>query len=107
MEGDITGYRKVLRALIRAETFAKDNPEESRHLVADFIKTDKALLDETWDIFTLRLTLDQALIVDFEDQTQWAMKYRLTTRRDMPNYLDFIYVDGLLAVKPDAVRIIR
>jgi len=99
--------RKVLRALIKAETFAKKNPEESRRLVAAFIKTDKALLDETWDIFTLRLTLDQALIVDFEDQTQWAMKYRLTTRRDMPNYLDFIYVDGLLAVKPDAVRIIR
>jgi ABC-type nitrate/sulfonate/bicarbonate transport system substrate-binding protein len=99
--------RKVLRALIRAETFAKKNPEESRRLVAAFIKTDKTILDEMWNVFTFRVTLDQALIVDLEDQTRWAMKHRLTTRRNMPNYLDFVYVDGLQAVKPDAVRIIR
>lgn len=99
--------RKVLRALIRAEAFAKNDPGESRRLVAEFIKADKTTLDEIWDAFAFRVTLDQALIVDLEEQTRWAMKYRLTTHRDMPNYLDFIYVDGLLAVKPDAARIIR
>jgi sulfonate transport system substrate-binding protein len=99
--------KKVLRALIKAETFAQQHPEESRRLVAEFLKTDKALLDETWDIFTFSVTLEQALLVDFEDQTRWAIKHRLAARRDMPNYLDFIYVDGLAAVKPDAVRIIR
>ena len=99
--------KKVLRALLQAETFAQQHPEEARRLVAEFIKTDKAVLDETWDIFTLRVTLDQALLVDLEEQTRWAMKNRLTERRDMPNYLDFIYVDGLAAVKPEAVRIIR
>ena len=99
--------RKILRALIKAETFANNNPEESRRLVAAFIKTDKAVLDEIWDAFTFRVTLDQGLIVDLEEQTRWAVKCRLTAHRDMPNYLDFIYVDGLLAVKPDVVRIIR
>jgi len=99
--------KKVLRALVKAETFVQQHPEESRRLVAKFIKTDKVTLNEIWDIFTLRVSLDQALIVDLEDQTRWAMKYRLTTRRDMPNYLDFIYTDGLQAVKPEAVRIIR
>jgi ABC-type nitrate/sulfonate/bicarbonate transport system substrate-binding protein len=99
--------KKVLRALLKAETFAREHPEESRRLVADFIKTDKIILDETWDIFTLRVTLDQALIVDLEDQTRWAIKYQLTARRDVPNYLDFIYMDALSAVKPEAVRIIR
>ena len=96
-----------MRALLKAETFVQQHPEESRRLVAEFIKTDKVVLDETWDIFTFRVTLDQALLVDLEDQTRWAMKYRLTARKDMPNYLDFIYVDGLQAVKPEAVRIIR
>ena len=99
--------KKVLRALIRAEAFLKQHPEESRRLVAEFIKVDKALLDEIWDIYNFRVTLDQALLVDLEDQTRWAIKNRLTTPRDMPNYLDFIYVDGLRAVKPEAVRIIR
>ncbi|MDP2853337.1 MAG: NrtA/SsuA/CpmA family ABC transporter substrate-binding protein [Smithellaceae bacterium] len=99
--------KKVLRALIKAETFVLEHPEEARRLVAEFLKTDKGILDETWDIFTFRVTLDQALLVDLEDQTRWAIKNQLVARRDMPNYLDFIYMDGLLAVKPAAVRIIR
>jgi NitT/TauT family transport system substrate-binding protein len=99
--------KKVLRALLQAEIFVQQQPEEARRLVAEFIKTDKIVLDETWDDFTFRVALDQALLVDLEEQTRWAIKNRLTVRRDMPNYLDFIYVDGLQAVKPAAVRIVR
>ena len=99
--------KKVLRALIKAEAFVQQHPEESRRLVAEFLKVDKGLLDEIWDIFTFRVTLDQALLVNFENQSRWVIKDRLVDRRDMPNYLDFIYFDGLSAVKPEAVRIIR
>jgi sulfonate transport system substrate-binding protein len=99
--------KKVLRALIKAETFVKNYPEESRRLIAGFIKIDKGILDETWDIFTLRLVLNQALLVDLEEQTRWAIKHGLVSRREMPNYMDYIYVDGLKAVRPDAVRIIN
>ncbi len=99
--------KKVLRALVKAEAFVQQHSEESRRLVAEFLKTDKGMLDEIWDIFTFRVILDQALLVNLEDQTRWTIKHRLVARRDMPNYLDFIYVDGLLTVKPEAVRIIR
>jgi NitT/TauT family transport system substrate-binding protein len=99
--------KKVLRALIKAEAFVQQHHEESRRLVAEFIKTDKAYLDEIWGLYDYRVILDQALLVNLEDQTRWAMKYRLTASKDMPNYLDFIYVDGLRAVKPEAVKIIR
>jgi ABC-type nitrate/sulfonate/bicarbonate transport system substrate-binding protein len=98
---------KVLRAILQAETFVREHPEESRRLVAEFSKTDKTILNEIWDIFTFRVALDQALLIDLEEQTRWAIKSRLTERRDIPNYLDFIYVDGLAAIKPEAVRIIR
>jgi len=99
--------RKFLRALIKAEAFLKQHPEEARRLVAEFIKTDKALLDEIWDLNNFGVILDQALLVSLEEQTRWAIKNRLTQRRDMPNYLDFIDGDNLRAVKPEAVRIIR
>jgi len=75
--------------------------------VAEFIDIDKSLLEEIWDLYNYKVTLNQALLVDLEDQTRWAMKYRLIERADMPNYLDFIYVDGLQVVKPEAVRIFR
>lgn len=99
--------KKFLRAIIKAEEFVREHPEDARRLSAEFIKLDRNILDQIWDIYNFRVTLDQALIVDLEDQTRWAIKNRLVARRDMPNYLDFIYMDGLLAVKPDTVRIIR
>lgn len=99
--------KKFLRALLKAEIFVQQHPEESKRLAAKFTKADKAILDETWDIFNFRVSLDQVLLVNLEDETRRAMKNRLVARRDMPNYLDFIYVEGLQAVKPEAVRIIR
>lgn len=99
--------KKVLRALIKAETFVKRHPEESRRLVAEFTKTDKAIIDDTWDVFTFEVALEQGLLVNLEDQTRWVIKNRLATRTDMPNYLDFIYDNALRSVKPEAIRIVR
>jgi sulfonate transport system substrate-binding protein len=99
--------KKFLRAVVRAEIFAKQYPEESRRLVAEFINTDRAVLDEIWDLFDFKVTLEQSLLISLEDQTRWAMKSGLTERTEMPNYLDFIYFEGLQAVRPEAVTIIR
>ena len=99
--------KKFLRALLKAEAFTREQPEKAKRIVAEFTNADMTILEETWDILNFRLTLDQVLVTNIEDETRWAIKQRLTTRRDMPNYLDYIYLDGLLAVKPVAVRIIR
>jgi ABC-type nitrate/sulfonate/bicarbonate transport system substrate-binding protein len=99
--------RKVLRALVKAEAFVRDHPEESRGLIAEFTKVDKALIDKAWADLNFRVTLDQGLLVNLEDQTRWAIKNNLTDKGVMPNYLDFIYMDGLQAIKPEAVRIIH
>jgi NitT/TauT family transport system substrate-binding protein len=53
------------------------------------------------------VTLTQVLLITLEDETRWAIKSKLVEKSKMPNYIDFIYVDGLQAVKPEAVRIIR
>jgi len=99
--------KKVLRALVKAETFVKQHPEESQRLVAEFTKTDKTILEDTWDVFTFEVALDQGLLVNFEDQTRWVIKNRLAARTDVPNYLDFIYDNALRSVRPEAVRIVR
>jgi NitT/TauT family transport system substrate-binding protein len=98
--------KKVLRALIRAETFVQQRPVEAQRIVTDFIKIDSKLLAEIWDDFRFRVALDQALLVNLEEQTRWAIKNRLTVHRVVPNYLDYIYTDGLYATKPEAVRMI-
>lgn len=99
--------KKVLRTLIKAESFVNRHPEEARRLVVEFTKADKAILRDAWDVFTFSVALDQGLLVDFEEQTRWVLRNRLTTRQDMPNYLDFIYDNALRSVKPPAVSIVR
>lgn len=99
--------KKVVRALMNAESFVNRHPEESQRLVVEFTKADKAILKDAWDVFTFSVALDQSLLVDFEDQTRWVLRNRLTTRRDMPNYLDFIYDNALRSVNPAAVSIVR
>lgn len=100
--------RKVLKALIKAESFARQRPEEARRIVAKFDpQTDSSTLEVMWNDLFLRVTLDQPLIVDLEEQTKWAINNGLTKRRDIPNYLNFIYFDGLQAVRPGSIRITR
>lgn len=99
--------KKFLRALIKAETFSQQHAKEARGLVAAFINLDKTLLDQLWNDLNLKVTLDQALLVDFEDQTRWLLKNRLSSGTEMPNYLKHIHIESLKAVKPVAVSIVH
>jgi ABC-type nitrate/sulfonate/bicarbonate transport system substrate-binding protein len=99
--------RKVLRALLKAETFVNRHPGESRRLVAEFTGTERPDLEEAWEAFTFKVSLGQALLVNFEDQTRWVMKNRKAARTEMPNYLEFIDERGLRAVAPGDVDIVR
>jgi NitT/TauT family transport system substrate-binding protein len=98
---------KILRALINAETFVKDYPEETRRLVSDYLEIDKVILESIWSSLFFKVTLDQSLLVSLEDETRWARENRLIVNRKTPQYLDYIYFNGLQSVKPDAVNIIR
>ncbi|HQN18129.1 MAG TPA: ABC transporter substrate-binding protein, partial [Syntrophobacteraceae bacterium] len=73
---------KLLQAFIEAEAFVKANPDESKRLITGFLNTEKELLDEIWNATDLRVSLDQSLIVDLEDQTRWAQENGLIGHQD-------------------------
>jgi len=99
--------KKILRALTKAEEFIKDNRKESVDIVASYLKTDRESIDKLWDGYKFRLSLSQSLLVIMEDQARWAIKNNLTDAVEVPNYLDYIYMDALEEVKPGAIGIIR
>jgi NitT/TauT family transport system substrate-binding protein len=99
--------KKMLRALVRAEAFAGENPAEAQKIVADFCGIEKAIVRDIWADTSFTVTLDQSLILALEDESRWAINSGLTSARKIPNYLDFIYIDGLKAVNPKAIRILR
>lgn len=98
---------KVLRALVKSEEFVRQNPEEAYKIVADFNKMDLADVREMLNGTAIAVSLDQSLVLALEDETRWAIKNRLINATKVPNYLKSINLDGLLSVKPEAVRIVR
>jgi len=99
--------KKLLRALVRAERFLKDEPEAARGIIAGAINVSLENLQELWPTYRFNVTLNQSLLLALEDQTRWAIKNQLTARPDMPNYLNSLYLDGLKAVKPESVTVIH
>ena len=52
-------------------------------------------------------SLDQTLIGAMKDEAQGVVNNNLTPEKTVPDFLQYIYIDGLKAVKPEAVNIIR
>lgn len=97
----------LLKATTKAEQFIRENPDESINMISNFIDMDRGSLKGLWKIYDLEVTLDQSLLTTLEDESRWAIKNSLTSATEVPNYLEYIYLDGLDAVNPDAVGIIR
>ena len=99
--------KRFLLAIDRATTFIKDHKEESQELIANRLKLDRKVITALWDDFVFEVSLDQSLILTLEDEAKWAIKNNLTDKTKVPNYLDFIYLDALEVVKPEAITVIR
>jgi ABC-type nitrate/sulfonate/bicarbonate transport system substrate-binding protein len=99
--------KQLLRALLKAESFVANHPDEAQAIVADDIKIAPELVRKVWPAFSYHLELNQMLLLTLEDEARWAMKNKLTEQAAMPNFLSYIYFDGLQAVKPEAVKIIH
>ncbi len=98
---------RILKALLKAEEFVKDNREESIDIVASRLRTDRESINEMWDNYRFRLSLSQSLLITMEDQARWVIRNNLADVTEVPNYLDYIYMDTLVEVKPEAIGIIR
>jgi len=105
--GHAQTIQKVLRAITRGEDFCRDKPGEARELVAASLKVDAQSLAASWPEYRFRVSLDQSLLLQLEDESRWAIKNKLTGRTDVPNYLDHFDMAPLQAVAPAAITVIH
>ena len=98
---------KMLRALLRAEEFASQNSSQALSLVAGYLDISEEELQVGWENTTLSVSLNQELILELENIARWSIGQGLTDASNIPNYLDYFYLDGLDTVKPEAIAIIR
>lgn len=99
--------KKILRAMVRAEQSMASDPTASEAIAAQALKKSAEEARQLLGKNRFALSLDQNLLVIMEDEVRWAMKNKIVEAKAVPNFLDAVYVDGLAAVKPRSVTVIR
>lgn len=97
--------RRFLKSLDEAGRIVSDRPAEAKTIIQKEMGYDGPSMENAWAEHEFGLTLKQPLLLAMEDETRWLISNGLTEVKTVPNYLDFIYVDGLMLVNPRAVTI--
>lgn len=107
----VVGHRefikRLLSSLIQAEEYLVRHPSEAGVIIQKRLKYDDTYMAKIWPKQQSSVTLDQSLITAMEDEARWMIKNDLTKEKQVPDFGNYIYTDGLKTVKPEAVSIIR
>ena len=98
---------KFLRAIDKTAAFIRKDREKAQEIIAGSFKLDKNVVSAAWDDFVFGISLDQSLLLSWDNIARWAIKNKLVNKKKIPNYLNYICLDALQAVKPKSITIIR
>jgi NitT/TauT family transport system substrate-binding protein len=99
--------QRLIKSLVQAESYLASHQSEAKAIVRKRMNFDDAYLEIIWQRYQFSLSLDQSFITAMEDEARWIIANKLTNEKKIPDFLNYIYIDGLKAVKPEAVNIIR
>jgi ABC-type nitrate/sulfonate/bicarbonate transport system substrate-binding protein len=102
-----SAVERLLAALIDAEQFMGRDEARSQTIVAERLKMDRLVLASIWQRYFFNLRLDQDLLSLMEDQARWMIRNKVVNTMHIPNYFDYMYLDGLEKVKPEAITVIH
>lgn len=98
---------KLVRALLKAEQFNRSHPEQALGLVAGRLNLEAKELAPYWKDFTFGVELLQSQLLTLEDEARWAMTRGHVKEGPVPNFLPSLYLDALLAARPERVTVVR
>ena len=98
---------RSLKAILQAEQYVIYHPAEAKAIIQKRMKYDDAFMSSVWSKNEFSLSLDQSLVAAMEDEARWMINNNLTSEKKVPDFVNYIYLDGLMEVKPNAVHIIR
>jgi len=98
---------RFLKSLAEAEEYTVTHPAESKAIVQKRLNLSADSMDTVWQQNQFTLSLDQSLITAMEDEGRWMIANNLTNATSVPDFRDYIYTDGMDAVRPESVNIIR
>jgi NitT/TauT family transport system substrate-binding protein len=97
---------RFLKAIVQAENFVVNNQEKAIAIVAKNLNYSSEYLTTVWSDYQFSVTLEQSQVLAIQDEARWLIHNNLTNATIVPNFLKYIYTDGLTSVKPESVNII-
>ncbi len=95
---------RLLKALLKAEKFMKENRMESVKIVAKNSGMDNDVLNGIWDDHKFAIVLDQSLLTILQREGEWAKGMEIVPKdSEIPNYRSFIYTEPLHRLSPTSV----
>lgn len=97
---------RLLKALEQTARFIKTKPDEAKTYLAAFLKLEKNYLDFEWPLHRFVVELPQNLILAMEQEAQWKIG-QSGLQREVPDFLEFVYFEGLSTLNPATISIIH
>ena len=98
--------RRVLNSLAQAEEYMVQHPAETEAILQKRYHYDDKYVARVWPEQQFSLSLDQSLITAMEDEGRWMIANKMTNESNVPDLRNYIYEDGLEAIRPGSVNII-
>ena len=99
--------KRFLNSLEQAEEFIIAHPTEAKAILQKHYEYGNEYVTTTWADYQFSLSIDESLISAMEDEARWTIANNLTTVETVPDFVNYIYIDGLKAIKPGGVNIIE
>jgi NitT/TauT family transport system substrate-binding protein len=97
---------RFLKALVQAENFDANHQKQAMTIVAGQLNYTNSYMQSVWPNYQFTVTLDQSQILAMQEEARWLISNNLTTATSTPNFLNYIYINGLESVSPESVNII-
>ena len=97
---------RFLKSLEQAESFVQNHQSQAIAIVTKTLNYSATYLPTVWSNYQFSVTLDQSQIVAMQAESQWLIQNNLTNSTAIPNFLNYVYINGLESVNPDSVNII-
>lgn len=98
---------RLLNALEQGSQWCARSPGQAQPMLPATAKLDRNEVLAAWPTYHFGLELDQSLLLALEDRARWAIRNRLSNSREVPNFLDNMYLEGMGEVRPTAVTVIH
>ena len=97
---------RFLKAIIQAQNFNINNQYKAISIVSQELNYTTSYTSSVWSNYRYSVALDQSFILLMQDEARWLINNNLTTATSVPNFLNYVYVEGLKSVSPESVNII-